>query len=124
IALSGLGREERLELPRYADHFLCLGHRVALYRNVRPALRIIGIHLQPLVKARLRIRLDRFGWTFRLAYAAIDALVRMNDEEILPLIEAIDWADFDAVGVFAANTVVSDDVRHAALQNSRSRWEP
>ena len=33
--------------------------------------------------------------------AAIDALVRMDDEEVLALIEAVDRADLDAVHVLS-----------------------
>jgi hypothetical protein len=40
----------------------------------------------------------------------------MDDEEVLAFIEAIDRAYFDAIGVFAANAIVSHDIGHAALQ--------
>ncbi|GGG01319.1 hypothetical protein GCM10010924_32130 [Rhizobium wenxiniae] len=39
----------------------------------------------------------------------------MDDEKILAFIEAIHRADFDAVGIFAADTVIGHDISHEAL---------
>jgi hypothetical protein len=39
----------------------------------------------------------------------------MDDEHILTLVETIDGADLDAVGVFALDALVVDDVGHSAL---------
>ena len=47
-----------------------------------------------------------------LAGAAIDALVRVNHEEVLPLVEAVDGAHFDTVGVLTFDAGLSDDVGH------------
>jgi hypothetical protein len=41
----------------------------------------------------------------------------MDDEKILTLVEAVDWADFDAIGVFAAYAIVGHDIGHDALQD-------
>ena len=116
VALARLGREELLVLAFDAVHLLGFRQRVALDGDVRPLRRKISVQFQPHIKARLRIRLDRFGRTFRFADATVDSLVRMNHEEILTLIEAIHGADFDTVGILAANAVVGHDVSHEVLQ--------
>jgi hypothetical protein len=41
----------------------------------------------------------------------------MNDEHVLAFIEAVDRTDFDAVGVFALDAVVVDDVGHSTTPN-------
>ena len=116
VALTGFSREVLLELAFFAVVLFRFRHRVALDRDVRPDGGEFGIDLQPLFHARFGIRLDGLGRTFRFANAAIYAFVRMDDEEVLAFIEAIDRANFDAVGVFAANAIVSHDIGHAALQ--------
>ena len=42
----------------------------------------------------------------------IDAFVRMNDEHCLAFVEAINRAHFDAVKVFALDTIFGDDIGH------------
>jgi len=41
----------------------------------------------------------------RLAHPAIDAFVRVDDEHVLALVEAVHGAHFDAVHGFAANVL-------------------
>jgi hypothetical protein len=41
----------------------------------------------------------------------------VDDEHVLTLVEAIDRADFDAVGIFAFDAGFSDDVSHPGLRN-------
>jgi hypothetical protein len=36
----------------------------------------------------------------------------MDDEHVLALIKAVDWADLHAIGVFALDAVFIDDVGH------------
>ena len=52
---------------------------------------------------------DRAG---RDARAAVDALVRVNVELIVALVNALDWANFDAGGIFGADAGLRDDVCH------------
>ncbi len=85
--------------------------------NIRPELGILGIHLEPLLQAGFGVRLDGVGGAFGFAHAAVDALVRVDDEHVLTLVEAIDRADFDAVGIFAFDAGFSDDVSHPGLRN-------
>ena len=50
--------------------------------------------------------------TFRLAYAAVDALVGMDDQHVVALVETIDGAHFDAIHIFALDAIVSDHIGH------------
>src|SRR3712207_8039716 len=65
----------------FRSELLRVGGSILLDRDVRPALGHVGIELQPLLEAWLRIGLDRLGWALRLAHAAIDALVRVEDRK-------------------------------------------
>ena len=117
IAGTGFFREILLELSGLAIHLLGLRQRLLLDRDIRPDGGIFGVDLQPFVEARLGIRLDRLGGTFRFADAAIDAFVGVDDEEILALVEAVDGADFHAIGVFALDAIVGHDIGHEELQD-------
>ena len=55
------------------------------------------------------MRLDRVDRAFRHADPAIDAFVRVDDEHVLALVEAVHGAHVDAVHDFAANTALVDD---------------
>ena len=56
------------------------------------------------------VRLDRVDRAFRLAHAAVNAFVRVDDEHVLAFVEAVHWAHVDAVHNFAANAALVDDV--------------
>src|SRR5207342_748941 len=56
--------------------------------------------------------IDGLGGAFGLAQRAVDALVGVDDEEVGTFVEAVDRADFDAVGVLAADAVLDDDEGH------------
>src|SRR5437660_3975840 len=49
------------------------------------------------------------------AHGAIDALIRIDHQHIRALVDAIDGADVDAVGVFALDAAFRDDVGHRAI---------
>src|SRR5215831_6969177 len=55
---------------------------------------------------------DRGDGAFRLARAAIDALVGVDEELLLPLVNAIDGTDVDAGAVLHADASFCDDVGH------------
>jgi hypothetical protein len=78
--------------------------------NIWPDFRVFRIQRQPFLKPRLGVGLDRIDRTFRLAHPAIDAFVRVDDEHVLALVEAVHRAHFDAVHRFAPNTCLVDDV--------------
>jgi 5-formyltetrahydrofolate cyclo-ligase len=52
------------------------------------------------------------GRAFGFAYAAVDALVGMDDQHVVALVETIDRANLDAIHVFAFDAIVSDHVGH------------
>src|SRR5579859_8127176 len=67
------------------------GGRFALDRDVRPDLGVVGIDPQPLaVRVVLGVGLDRVDRALRLADAAVDALVRIDRQEVLALVEAVE----------------------------------
>jgi hypothetical protein len=51
-------------------------------------------------------------WTFGNTRFAVDAIVGMDVKHPLPFVEAIRGTDDDAVGVFAPETRLGDDVCH------------
>src|ERR1700704_4238982 len=101
VAGAGSGRKIFLELAFHALEILGVGRGFLLLGDVRPALGVFGIHLQPFLQAGLGVGLDGVGGTFRFAHAAIDALVRMNDQHVFTLVEAVHGANFNAIGIFA-----------------------
>ena len=117
VAGTGLVGEVFLELAFFAVEFLGARQLVLLARDIRPDGGKIRIQFQPLVETRLGVGLDRLGGTFRLADAAIDALVRVYDEEVLAFIETVDGANFDTIGIFAADAIVGHDIGHEELQD-------
>src|ERR1700735_1693997 len=114
IAFAWLVGEEFRQLPGPSVILLRVGGRIALDCNIGPDLRIFGVDLQPSFEIRLSIRLDRLGRAFGLAYAAIDALVGVDDQHVLAFVEAIDGTDFHAVHVFALDTIFRYYVCHCA----------
>src|ERR1700723_2687219 len=119
VASPSIGRKIFLELAFFALEILGVGRGFLLLGNIWPGFGIFAVHFKPLFEPRLGIRLDRVGGTFGLAHAAIDALVRMDDQHVLALVKAIDGADFNAVGIFAFDAGFSDDVSHPRLRNGQ-----
>ena len=62
---------------------------------------------------------DRLHRALRLARPAIDALLRVDDEDPLELVDAVDGADVDARLVFDVDAGLGDDVRHAGESSER-----
>src|SRR6266705_1558030 len=58
---------------------------------------------------------DRVHRTLGDADRAINALVRVDHQHIRPLVEAIDGAHIDAVGILALDAAFGDDVGHRAI---------
>ena len=57
---------------------------------------------------------DRLDRALRLAGTAVDALLRVDHEHAIGLVDAIDRADVHAGSVLDVDTGFGDDVRHAA----------
>jgi len=101
-----------VEFVGLADEGVGVRRRRLLSRDVGPSLRILAVDVEPTIKARLGVGLDGVDRAFRLADPTVDALVGMNDEHVLALVEAVHRTDFDAIGVFALDANFSDDVGH------------
>ena len=67
-----------------------------------------------LVSRYIFFRDDRIHRALRYAHRAVDALIRVDGEEVRPLTKAVDWAHVNTVGVFAANARFKNDVGHRA----------
>ena len=100
------------ELLGYAIPFFGVGGRFALAGDVGPYFDELGIDLKPIFEARLGIGHDRIGGAGGYTNTTVDALVGMNDQKILTLVETFHRADFDAVHVFTFDAVFDDDESH------------
>src|SRR5262249_26497392 len=122
--------------------------RLLLLRDVRPGLRRAGLRLDVIrprrgvelvrllraadervdvlvdgpLAGQLALLYDRRRGALGLARAAVDALVGVDREGVLALVEAVDRAHRDAIGVLALHARVGDDVCHGA-QSSQSSSE-
>ena len=122
IPCSGLGRKI-LEFVGLSIPLLPISWRRLFGHNIRPDFRVFRIQRQPFLKPRLGVRLDRVDRAFRHADPAIDAFVRVDDEHVLALVEAIHRAHLDAVHRFATNAVIVDDVGQLSLVPADRRDE-
>src|SRR5712672_1326638 len=109
ITRAGIWREV-LEFVRLPLPLLRVGRGRFFERNIWPDFRVFRIQRQPFLKPRLGVWLDRVDRAFGLAHPAVDALVRMDNEHVLALIEAVDGAHLDAVHKLTANTAIIDDI--------------
>src|SRR5437660_4867326 len=109
ITRAGIWREV-LEFVRLPLPLLRVGWGRFFDRNIWPDFRVFRIQRQPFLKPRLGVGLDRVDRALRLAHPAIDAFVRLDDEHVFALVEAVHGAHFDAVHSFAANATLVDDV--------------
>src|ERR1700687_4811759 len=108
ITRAGIWREV-LEFVRLPLPLLGVGRGRFFDRNIWPDFRVSRIQRQPFLKPRPGVRLNRVDRAFRHADPAIDAFVRVDDEHVLALVEAVHGAHVDAVHDFAANTALVDD---------------
>src|SRR6266851_7864540 len=106
---------EVLEFVRLPLPLLRVGWERFFDRNIWPDFRVLRIQRQPFLKPGFAISLDSIDGAFRFANATVDAFVRMDDEHVLSLVEAVHGAHFDAVHGFAANAALVDDVGQLGL---------
>jgi molybdopterin biosynthesis enzyme MoaB len=59
--------------------------------------------------------IDGSHGTLRNADSTVNALIRINDKKIGSFAEAINWANINTVGVFAADAGFSNNVSHDSL---------
>src|SRR5512134_325612 len=75
--------------------------------------RVVDLHERvPLVRQRV-LREDRLHRALGLACPAVDALLGIDHEDPLVLVDAVDGADVDAREVFDVDAGLGDDVRHS-----------
>src|SRR5256885_9768027 len=121
FTFAGLRGEVLLELVGLVLVGVGVGRRRALARDVGPLDSELRVHLEPLLRLAVRVGDDRIRRALGLAHPAIDALVRMDDQHVVALIEPLDGADLDAVHVFALDAVFGDDVGHRSGSESRRK---
>src|SRR3982751_6233807 len=112
VAGAGFRREVLVVLALFALVLVGVRRAVLLARDVGPVRRQAGVQLQPLLKPTLGVRQDGFGRALRLADAAVDALVGIDDQHHFAFVETVYGADLDAVHVLAFDAGVRDDVGH------------
>src|SRR6202030_4414780 len=87
---------------------------ILLFADYRPLFRELGIQFRELLLTGGNLLLGENGFDGALGFAqrAVDALIRIDHEEIGPLMETIHGADFHAVHVLAFDTAFGDHERH------------
>ena len=80
----------------------------------RPQRRQLSVDLHEILQSGRDILFeeDGVGRTLGNAQGAVDALLRVNREEVGALVKAIDRTHYDAICVFALDAIVGDDVSH------------
>src|ERR1700687_5479087 len=111
ITRAGIWREV-LDFVRFPLPLLRVGRGRFFDRNIRPDFRVFRVQRQPFLKPRLGVRLDRVDRAFRLADPAINAFVRVDDEHVLALVEAVHGANLHAIHQLALDAAFVDDVGH------------
>src|SRR5258708_15686862 len=95
LGLAGLGSEVLLEFVGFTFVLIRIRGRGALARDVRPLDGELGVHLEPFFRLAVGVGNDGIGRALGLADAAIDALVGMDHQHVVALVEAIDGADLE-----------------------------
>src|SRR5690606_41741267 len=75
------------------------------------------------LRGHVRVREDGGHRAFRLARAAVDALVRVDVVLVLTLIYAVHRANLDAARILGPDARLGDDVRHSAVPPTSLRKE-
>lgn len=65
------------------------------------------------------VRENRLNGTLRLTCTTIDALIGMNVELVLALIDTVDWTNFNTTRVVRIDTGLGDDIGHGFTCLSR-----
>jgi hypothetical protein len=114
VPCAWFGGEIFVKFTFFVAIFISVCRLILLRRDVWPFISEISVHFEPFFYSRLGIRLYRIDRTFRLADATIDAFIRMNDQHVVALVEAIHGANLHTIGEFAFDAVLVDDERHAS----------
>src|SRR4029077_20010713 len=83
----------------------------------------LGIELLEVLLSRGQLLLgeDRLDRAFGLAQRAVDALLRIDGEEVRSLVEAVDRANLDTIHVLALDAVFGDDKSHSVSSTGAAR---
>src|SRR4029453_6688736 len=105
---------EILALDLHLFPLVRIGRRRLALDDWLPDLRELGVERGELrlIGRDVVLREDRLHRALGHAQRAVDALIRIDDQEVRPFAEAIDRADVDAVGILAADAGFGDDVSH------------
>jgi len=105
---------QHFQLVRLAVPLLGVGGRFLLFRDDRPLLGELRVELLELLLTggQLLLGEDGLRGAFRLAQGAIDALIRVDGEEVRSFVKAVHRADFHTVHVLALDAVFGNDEGH------------
>src|SRR6476620_10266571 len=115
VAFTGIGAEVFGKFVRHVHEGIGIWGRRLFPRDVGPNGRVLAVEVEPLFGPWLRVGLDSVNRAFRLANAAIDAFLGVDDEHVLAFVEAVHWANLDTVRVLATNAALVDDVSQLSL---------
>src|SRR5258708_7121416 len=115
LAFAGDFAEILFELVFFVLESVGVSRGLALAGDVRPIAGQATVELQPLLQTLFRIGQDRVGPALRFTHAAVDAFVGIDDKHVIALVEAIHWADFNAVHVLALDASLGHDIGHQRL---------
>ena len=114
VARSRLFAKVFLELTRFGLILLAICWRVFLDGDDGPNFGVFRVNRKPLaVRIILCIRDNSIDRTFRFANAAVNALIRMDEEHRWAFVETFDGANHDAIGVTAAIARFGNYVCHS-----------
>ena len=72
-----------------------------------------------MLKARLGVGLDGVHGALRLANAAVDALVRIDNEHGLTFVETVYRADLNTISEFALDASIQYDIGQGGISDTR-----
>jgi hypothetical protein len=75
------------------------------------------------LRRHIGVREDRLNRALGFASSAVDALIGVNVELVVTLVDAVHGTDLDAAGVFGPDAGLSDDVCHGVVLLLASFWE-
>jgi hypothetical protein len=103
-----------LKFIRYVFPLISISGRWFDLINDRPLLSQFGIDGDELLLVIRKVIFGKDGGNgaFWLAEGAVDAFLGVDDEKIRPFMKAVDRADINAVGIFALDTIFSNDKGH------------
>src|SRR3954451_18309840 len=124
-ALAGLRAEVLVVLALLALVLVGVLRRGPLPGDVGPSpVGVLPVQLRPLLGLGLGVGQDGLGRALGLADAAVDALVGVDDEHVVALVEAVDRADLDAIHVLVLYASLGDHAGHQTLRavKGRAAW--